>query len=441
MFLFFRSLIILIIFTSQAWAIDRIYISKGVEKKTTIAINHFKNLSDKKSFHKTQTLQENIIKVISNDLTHCSLFKVVPSNAFIEERKGVNHTPHFISWKQVGAEILLNSEIKPINKFTFSVDFILWDVLMGQQIAHGSIKANIDSWRKVAHKISNQIYKAITGDAGYFETRVSYISEIKVKRASNTKRLAIMDYDGYNHYFLTDGKDIVLTPRLSPDLKYVLYVSYESKKPKVYIKSLITGNQTLIGAFPSMSFAPRFSPCGKKIVLSLANKGITDIFEVDLATKKVIQLTSNVGINTSPSYSPDGKLIYFNSDRSGGRHLYVMNVDGSDVQRISFGKGSYAIPSCSPNGKYISFTKIVPGEGFFIGVMKTDGSDEKLVANGYLVEGQTWAPNSRFLMFAKSIRTWPKKDITTKLYMVDVDGNNEQLIVTPNEASDPEWSN
>jgi TolB protein len=432
----FRTLLFafLTIFSLYSKALDDIYISKGTVQLMPIAINDFatRSVYDKK-------VLENVINVVEADLVHCGFFKLIPTTAFIENNVGINHKPHFASWRQINANLLLNGEIIRHGASDFTIKVILWDVISEKNIFAQSFSAPVSAWRKVAHQMSDKMYEAITGDKGYFDTRIFYISET-TKGLKTTKRLAFMDYDGANHQFLSNGKFLVLTPRLSPNAKQLLYVSYEKKAPKVFIEDLKTGRSTLLGNFTAMSFAPRFSPDGSKIIFSLAKNGVTDIYEIDLRTKKTRQLTSGIAINTSPSYSQDGQKIYFNSDRSGNGQIYSMDSDGSNLMRISFGEGSYSAPVCSPNGKHIVFTKNIRGQGFFIGTMRTDGSEERLITTGYLVEGATWGPNSRIIAFARTSTPSRGRPPVTKLYTIDISGHNEKPIPTPNEASDAEWS-
>jgi TolB protein len=427
-------LILTLFFFNHSIAANDIYISKGTNQLLPIAINNFANTSVY-----NQKLLDNVLDLIRADLTHSGFFKIIPPNSFIENATGVQHKPHFASWRQINANLLLNGEIIRQGSSTFTLKIILWDIVTEKSIVAEAVHGPVDSWRKLAHQISDKIYELVTGDKGYFDTRIFYISEIS-KGIKTTKKLAVMDYDGANHQFLSDGKFLVLTPRLSPNAKNLLYVSYQTKSPKVYVKNLKTGRSTLLGNFSAMSFAPRFSPDGSKIIFSLAKNGTTDIWVIDLSTTKIKQLTSGIAINTSPSYSGNGQKIYFNSDRSGSGQIYSMNSDGSNIERISFGEGSYSAPICSPNGRHIAFTKNIRGQGFYIGVMRNDGSDERIITNGYLVEGATWAPNSKIIAFARSSK--PSRGIppVTKLYTIDISGQNEHTIQTPNEASDPEWS-
>lgn len=379
-----------------------------------------------------------IRSVVIADLERSGLFRIIPENSYIQELTSVDEQPNFVDWKAINAHALVQSAVKEVNPNTLRVEFRLWDVYAENQLKGQSFTTTKDNWRRVAHVIADAIYERLTGEKGYFDTRIVYVSETG-PATKRVKRLAIMDQDGENHKFLTSGAAMALTPRFSPNLQKVTYMSYAGSMPKVYILDIETGRQELLGSFPGMTFAPRFSPDSSKVLLSYANNGRTNIYEMDLKRRTSKQLTSGPAIDTSPSYSPDGSQIVFNSDRGGNQQLYVMNADGSDVHRISFGTGRYATPVWSPRGDYIAFTKMANGQ-FYIGVMYPDGSGERLLASGYLVEGPTWSPNGRVLMYFRQDKGNSRSNAPVKLYSIDFTGYNERMIVTPAEASDPAWS-
>ena len=320
-----------------------------------------------------------IRSVVIADLERSGLFRIIPENSYIQELTSVDEQPNFVDWKAINAHALVQSAVKEVNPNTLRVEFRLWDVYAENQLKGQSFTTTKDNWRRVAHVIADAIYERLTGEKGYFDTRIVYVSETG-PATKRVKRLAIMDQDGENHKFLTSGAAMALTPRFSPNLQKVTYMSYAGSMPKVYILDIETGRQELLGSFPGMTFAPRFSPDSSKVLLSYANNGRTNIYEMDLKRRTSKQLTSGSAIDTSPSYSPDGSQIVFNSDRGGNQQLYVMNADGSDVHRISFGTGRYATPVWSPRGDYIAFTKMANGQ-FYIGVMYPDGSGERLLAS------------------------------------------------------------
>ncbi len=417
---------------------DAINITKGHGDPIPLAINNFAGVgvSDLK-------VTKNITKLITNDLRNSGMFKPIAPIAFIEQRLGASHKPLFAAWQQINANLLINGEVTRLTNRKLQVKFILWDNILESQMVSESFEFSEKLWRQVAHKISDKIYQKITGYEGYFNTRIVYVSE-RGPYLERVKRLAIMDQDGANHRFLTDGSDLVLTPRFSPDGKKILYLSYKNRIPQVHILNLRNGKGKLIGNFPGMSFAPRFSPDGKNAIMSIAKDGSTHIYEINLKNKRTKQLTKDVTINTSPSYSPDGTKITFNSNKYRTRQILVMNRDGSNQHRISFGDGTYAEPNWSSRN-FIAFTKISRNYGFTIGLMQPEAIDkqntERLIAKGYLVESPSWAGNGRVLVFSKGI---PPRSNKTKnlnrIYSIDFTGHNERIIPTPGDASDPDWS-
>lgn len=381
---------------------------------------------------------DDITDVVVADLERSGLFRYIHPNAYIQSLTSINQRPNFNDWRAINAQALVYGEVKE-SFGRMTVSFRIYDVFAGTELFAKSFTADEKSWRKLAHMMADFIYERVTGEKGYFDTRVAFIDE-KGNQMNRVKRLAVMDQDGANLVYLTDGKDLVLTPRFSPNMKELTYFSYKDGNPKVYLMDVETKKSTLVGNFKGMTFAPRFSPDGQKLLISLAKRGNSDIYTYDLRTKKQVQLTNHPSINTSPSYSPDGKEIVFNSDRGGNQQLYIMNADGSNVRRISFGEGTYATPVWSPRGDYIAFTKIRHGQ-FHIGVIKPDGSGERLITNGFLVESPSWAPNGRVLMF---YRKSPFRNDGTggdsRLYTIDITGYNERQLLTPNSASAPAWS-
>ena len=417
---------------SRAAAELEIDITRGNIEPMPIAVSRFVAQGVESS------IGEDLTSVISADLERSGLFRPIDARAFIQKPEAMQVRPRFGDWRQINAEALVNGSVALEPDGRFRVMFRLWDVFAEQQMTGFVYRAPKEMWRRIAHKISDQIYKRLTGEEGYFDTRIVYIAESGPPKR-RIKRLAYMDQDGANHRFLTDGKTLVLTPRFSPTAQEVTYLAYFHGQPRVYILNIDTLQQEVLGDFPNMTFAPRFSPEGRKILMSLATAGNSDVYTMDLYTREVRRLTKHPAIDTSPSYAPDAGKITFNSDRGGSQQIYVMEADGGNVKRISFGNGRYATPVWSPRGDLIAFTKMRGGQ-FYIGVMRPDGSGERLLAEGFLVEGPTWSPNGRVLMFFRQSRGVGKEQGATKLYSIDLTGYNEREIVTPIGASDPAWS-
>ena len=412
----------------------RIDITQGVVEPMPIAIMELRGEDAE-----TERLGRQIAEVVAADLQRSGLFRLVDRSAFIEETVTIDTLPRFGDWRVINAEALVNGQIERLEDGRLRVPFRLWDVFAEKQMEGAAFSTSSKNWRRVAHIIADAIYKRITGEKGYFDTRIVYIAETG-PHDKRVKRLAIMDQDGENHRFLTDGESLVLTPRFSPTLQEITYLSYSGGIPKVYVRKVDEERQGLVGNFPGMSFAPRFSPDGEKLIMSMAEGGNSEIYSIDVRTRARKRLTNNSAIDTSPSYSPDGRMIVFNSDRGGSQQLYSMDADGTNVRRISNGVGRYATPVWSPRGDLVAFTKIKDGR-FFIGVMNPDGSGERLLTEGYNVEGPTWAPNGRVLMYFRKEPIRP--DGTggrSRLFSIDLTGSNEQEIKTPTDASDPAWS-
>ncbi|HXE17309.1 MAG TPA: Tol-Pal system beta propeller repeat protein TolB [Stellaceae bacterium] len=384
-------------------------------------------------------LGRDITQVMSADLERSGLFKPIDPRAFVDKDAATHTPPNYANWRILNAQALVTGNVTVQPDGRLAVEFRLWDILAQQQLAGLRYTATRQNWRRVAHIVADAIYKRITGEDGYFDTRIVYISE-SGSLEHRIKRLAIMDQDGANNRYLTDGRALVLTPRFSPSSQEITYLSYARGQPRVYLFNIDTGQQEVLGDFPGMTFAPRFSPDGNKVIMSLAVNGASNIYTLDLRTRRAVRLTETSAIDTSPCYSPDGAKVVFNSDRGGSQQLYVMNADGSDIHRITFGKGKYGTPVWSPRGDLIAFTKIDGGQ-FYIGVMRPDGSGERLLTNAFLVEGPTWAPNGRVLMYFKSGRADSRGGGGhSRLWTIDLTGYNEREVVTPQDASDPAWS-
>ena len=381
---------------------------------------------------------EEISKVIEINFKRSGLFNPLKKESFVQSPDIAHVKPRFEDWKLIKAQALVTGKVK-ITDDKLRIEFRLWDVVAAKEMVALAFSTTPDNWRRVAHIISDKIYKRLTGEDGYFDTRIIYVSETGPK-TQRYKKLAIMDQDGANVKYLTLGNELVLTPRFSPTNQLVTYLSYFRNLPRVYLLDIETGIQEVVGDFPGMTFAPRFSPDGKKIIMSFAKDGNSDIYTMDLESRVVEKITEHSSIDTSPSYSPDGKYIVFNSDRSGLQQIYVMRSDGSNVKRITFGSGLYGTPVWSPRGDLIAFTKVHKGK-FYIGVMRQDGSGERLLTENFYQEAPSWSPNGRVLIFYRETKSDSEgKGFSAKLWSIDLTGYNERLIETETDGSDPSWS-
>lgn len=376
-----------------------------------------------------------VATIVANDLESSGLFQPLDQRAFIERIGDLNAVPRFADWRSAGAEALVVGRVSRAPDNRVRAEFRLWDVVLGKQLTGQQFAAATPHWRRVGHIIADQVWEKLTLEKGYFDTRLVFIDETGPKDR-RTKRLAIMDRDGFNVRVLTDGRELVLTPRFSPTNQEITYMSYAREQPRVVLMNLDSGQREVVGDFPGMTFAPRFSPDGQRIVMSFQQDGDSAIVEMDLRSRRLRRLTQGRAIDTGPCYAPDGRQLVFESDRGGNQQLYVMGADGSAPRRISAGEGRYSTPVWSPRGDYIAFTKQQSGR-FLIGVMQPDGSGERVLTEGFHNEGPTWAPNGRFLMF---FRDQPGASGGPRIFMIDLTGRNEQMVRTPSFASDPAWS-
>src|SRR6201995_3624435 len=376
----------------------------------------------------------NIAGVVRADLERSGLFRLLNQKGFVQHITDINKVPTFTSWRSITAQGLVTGQVTQQPDGRLLVYFRLWDVFGESQMLGLQFFSTPENWRRIAHMVSDAIYERVTGEKGYFDTRIVFISE-SGPATKRIKRLTIMDEDGANPIFLSPPSYMVLTPRFNPTAQMIAYMSYIGAKPRIYLFDIETGKQEMLGNFPNMTFSPRFSPDGNQVALTLETAGNSDIYLMDLRTRAIKRLTTDPAIDTAPSFSPDGKQIAFESDRGGGQQIYLMNTDGLGQHRIRFGAGRNGTPVWSPRGDLIAFTK-QQGGIFSIGVMRTDGSGERMLTSGNHDEGPTWAPNGRVLMFGRSERGGRGCSI----WSADVTGRNEQRVMTPAAASDPAWS-
>ena len=379
---------------------------------------------------------QQISRVVASDLAGTGLFREIGAEAHISRVTSFDAPIAYTDWRAINTEALVTGAVQA-NGNQIVVKFRVFDVNSGEQLGEGlQFAGTPNSWRRMAHKVADAVYSRITGEGGYFDSRVVYVAESGPKN-QRQKRLAVMDYDGANVQYLTDSSSIVLAPRFSPSGDRILFTSYSSGFPQIYLMNVGDLGTRSMGEQPgTMTFAPRFSPDGSTVVFSLERGGNSDIYTLDIGSGNLSQLTNAPSIETAPSYSPDGSQIVFESDRSGGQQIYVMSAGGGEPRRISGGEGRYGTPVWSPRGDMIAFTKQNAGR-FHIGVMRTDGSEERLLTASFLDEGPTWAPNGRVLMFTRESAGAGGQ---AQLFSVDISGRNLRQIPTEGPASDPAWS-
>lgn len=390
-----------------------------------------------------QTSQEQdmgmeIARIVRSNLSRAGLLRTIDPKMHPQDSRAALLNMQYPQWQLAGSDNVITGRIKVSQYGRLNVEFFLNDTVRRNQLMALSFSTMANNWRRVGHVISDEVMKRLTGEDGAFDTRIVYVAESGPK-TRRTKQLAIMDQDGGNHRILTGNDLLVTTPRFSPASQEITYVALQGNTWRVFIYNLETGQQEVISDFQGTPTAPRFSPKGDRMVLSISFNGNTDLYEVDLTTRRRTRLTNSQGIDTAASYGPGGRRLVFESDRGGSQQLYIKALDTGEVRRISRGQGSYATPVWSPTGEWIAFTKR-QGEDFHIGIMRPDGTDERLLTSGFVAESPTWAPNGRLLAYYKQEPTQQGDSVQTALYAVDLFTYQERLVMTPNDASDPAWS-
>lgn len=425
--------LLLLMLAGPAAATLRVDITTGIEAPMPIAVPTFPTAAVVQTpAGSTADIGRQVAAIISGNLAGSGLFRAIDPAAFPAPTVSQVTAPQFLAFRTSAALALITGSVTANADGTLTIGCYLYDVFSEEELAKQGFTVTPAGWRRAAHKCSDLVYSRLTGETGYFDSRIVYVAE-SGPRTKRVKRLAIMDQDGANHRFLTSGQSLVLMPRFSPKSETISYMSFANDRPRVWLYNIGTGRQEAVGDFASMSFAGRFSPDGNKLLFSVTGGGNADIYAWNIASRSSTRLTNSSAIDTSPSMAPDGSRIVFESDRGGTQQLYVMNADGSGAQRISFGEGRAASPVWSPRGDLIAFTRIL-GNKFRIAVIRPDGSGERLLTDSWQDEGPSWSPNGRVIIFSRTERNG-----RSTLRSIDLTGRNDRRIPTPLEASDPAW--
>ncbi len=379
-------------------------------------------------------LARDIPDVVAADLESSGFFRRIDPRAYPRMPDGPGEVPRLGDWRRIDAQALVVGRVRLAGGGGLAVEFRLWDVFTGDHLAGFRYVLPRAHWRRAAHKIADAVYVRLTGEGGWFDTRIAYVAE-SGPATRRIKRLAVMDRDGANHRFLTDGRELVMTPRFSPDGRRLVYVAWRGGRPGIYERDLESGRERALGPFPGTAFAPRYAPDGSELLLTVAVRGNSDLYRLDLATGRLTRLTDHPAIDTSPGYDPAMGRIVFNSDRGGTPQLYLMGRDGGGIRRLTFRPGRYGSPAWSPRGDWIAYS-VVRGGYFHIGLVRPDGSDDRPITRSFFDESPSFAPNGRILVFA---RQDPLRD-TRRLFTIDVDGSGLRELSTPLDAVDPDWS-
>ena len=412
----------------------KVDIVAGAANPISIAVQKFEVSGDVRSKDATM-----IREVVESDLKRTGLFRIVNHDAFPEYVK-MHEMPNFKSWDAIKTQVLVQTKLSAESDNRYKLEFFVWDVDGREQIEAQSLVASRQSARRLAHIMADAIYERLTGEVGYFDTQIVFIAETGPVH-KRVKRMAIMDQDGYGMRYLSDMDTFVMSPHFSPNMQSIVFLSYYNDDPMVWSLDLDTGEQRRLGQFGGMNFAPRFSPDGTRVAISLVKKGITHIYEYNIETKELRQLTFGNSINTSPSYSPDGKKMAFNSDRSGRQQIHVLDLETGAVERLTYGAGRYATPAWSPDGQFIAFTKIAD-DTFYVGIMNSQGRNEKILAGGWFMEAPSWAMGSRRIVYYETEKAIDGIERISHIRSVDITGQNIYDIELPDGVNglEPTWS-
>ena len=426
--------VLLVAVALPAHAELKVDIVAGSLKPMTVAVQKFE-LVDGASSRDASMMHE----VVENDLKRTGLFRIVNHDAFPEYVK-MGKLPNFKSWAAIKTQVLVQAKLFKEPDGMYRLEFYVWDIDGTQQVEAQSLVASRKSARRLAHIMADAIYERLTGEVGYFDTQIVFIAETGPVH-NRTKRMAIMDQDGYGLRYLSDKDAYVMSPHFSPNMQSIVFLSYYNDDPTVWMLDLDTGEQRKLGQFDGMTYAPRFSPDGTRVALSLVKRGISHIYEYDIESKKLRQLTFGNSLNTSPSYSPDGKKLAFNSDRSGRQQIHVLDLETGEENRITYGAGRYATPAWSPDGQFIAFTKIAD-DTFYVGIMNPRGRNEKILAGGWFMEAPSWAPGSRRLVYYETEKAIDGIERISHIRSVDITGQNIYDIELPDGVNgvEPTWS-
>jgi len=372
-------------------------------------------------------------QIVSDLRTTRSIYPTGPENLrhYTPTEAGA---PLYPNWANIGAGALVTGYVQARDDGRINVVCYLYDLKQRREMTRKGFAVAATEWKRAAHRCAGAFYTAVTKRPGLFDSRIVYVAATG-SRMQPVKRIAIMNWDGTDHSYLTQGEVTVTSPRISPDGERIAYMSFAGGMPHIRIMDADGSNDRQLLQSNSMSFAPRFSPDGRVIAFSMAVDGNTDIYVVDANGGYPRRLTTTPGIDTSPSFSPDGKQIVFESDRSGAQQIYVMNVDGSGQSRISFGGGANSSPVWSPDGDRIAFSRW-NGSTIGIGIMSATGGDEKILTNGWQDEAPSWSPDSEWVMFQRT----QQGTGTGSLLMVSIGGGEPKAVATPQPGADPSWS-
>lgn len=421
----FVVLVALLSHVPPAAAILTIEITQGVEGGLPIAIVPF-GVPDK------ERLPQDVSGVIEADLARSGRFTPIDRKLFVshptDDRQVV-----FKDWRIVKAEGLVIGSVKSAGQGRYQVEFRLYDIYKEKQLAGYSYTVEGDRLRAVAHQISDIIYEKLTGERGVFSTSIAYITRERAGKGFRYK-LQKADADGYNPVTLLTSSEPLMSPAWSPDGTRIAYVSFEQRRPVLYVQNVMYGSRTRVADFNGINSAPAWSPDGTRLALTLSRDGNAEIYVMRLSDNSLTRLTHDPAIDTEPSWSPDGKEIVFTSDRGGRPQIYRMRADGSDVARVTF-EGDYnACASYSPDGKSLTLVSGTQGR-YHAALLQVSSSALQVLTDTPLDESPSFAPNGRMILYAT------ERAGHGVLATVSSDGRVRQMLkFQEGDVREPAWS-
>lgn len=408
-----------------AAAILTIEITQGVDGGLPVAIVPFGGAGKDRP-------PQDVAAIIEADLARSGRFAPLDKKLFVSRPTELNQVI-YKDWRIVKAEALVIGKVRPVDPGHWQVEFRLIDVYKEKQLAGYSFVVAGDRLRAVAHQISDIVYEKLTGEPGVFSTRIAYVTRERSARRFQYK-LQIADSDGYSPVTVLNSVEPLMSPAWSPDGTRVAYVSFEQRRPILYLQNVVHGSRARLAEFDGINSAPAFAPDGSKIALTLSRDGNTEIYVMRLSDNALTRLTHNPAIDTEPSWSPDGREIVFTSDRSGRPQIYRMRADGSQVERVTF-EGEYnARASYSPDGKMLTLVSGAQGR-YHAALLHLQSSVLQVLTDTALDESPSFAPNGRLILYAT------ERAGRGVLASVSSDGRVRQLLkLQEGDVREPAWS-
>ncbi len=339
-----------------------------------------------------------VAEIITSDLYRSGRFAPIAEDDMLAKPTS-GADVDFDDWAILDIEAVVVGRVTQTGDNAYSVQFQLFDVYGQNQLVGYRMPASRGTMRRVAHRLADMIYEELTGIAGVFDTRVTYVTA-EDRAGGKLYSLIVADQDGYNENKIMESNHPIMSPAWSPDSRRIAYVSFEGNRSAIFVQTLRTGNRIQVLNRPGVNGAPAFSPDGRKLVVTLSDAdGNLDIYTVDINSRQTKRITTHRAIDTEGSWSPDGRYIYFTSDRSGGPQVYRVSANGGSAERITF-EGSYnARPRMSPDGEKLAMVHLQNGN-YRIAVMDLDRKDLLVLSAGRQDESPSFAPNSDTLIYA-----------------------------------------